>query len=62
MQRLLAAPVITHAVVSRFGVNFRNRATQFLGGSIRIASAPGASMTVTREFPNIKDRMHRSYQ
>ncbi len=62
MQRLPAAPVIRHAGVSGFGMIFCNRVTQFFRGSIRIASASGAGMTVTPEFPNFKDRTHRSYQ
>jgi two-component system response regulator PhcR len=62
MQRLLVAPVITNAGVSNFGMIFCNRVMQSFGGSIRIASASGAGTTVTLEFPNFKDRMHRSYQ
>ncbi|EIF34484.1 hypothetical protein BCh11DRAFT_02289 [Burkholderia sp. Ch1-1] len=62
MQSLLAALVITHAGVSGFGMIFCNRVTQFFRGSIRISSASGAGMTATLEFPNFKDRMHRSYQ
>lgn len=43
-------------------MNFYHRAMQSFGGSIGIASASGAGMTGTLEFPNFKDRMHRSYQ
>lgn len=62
MQRLLAAPVIAHAGVGGFGMIFCNRVVQSFGGSIRIASAPGAGTTVTLARPNLKNRMHRSYQ
>ncbi|MFD1560937.1 ATP-binding protein [Paraburkholderia silviterrae] len=41
---------------------FCNRVMQSFGGTIRIASASRAGTTVTLEFPNFKDRMHRSYQ
>lgn len=62
MQRLLVDPVITNAGVSGFGMIFCNRVMQSFGGSIRIASASGAGTTVTLEFQNFKDRMHRSFQ
>jgi two-component system response regulator PhcR len=62
MQRLLVDPVSTNAGVSGFGMIFRNRVMQSFGGSNRIASASGAGTTVTLEFPNFKDRIHRSYQ
>ncbi|WP_408139267.1 ATP-binding protein [Paraburkholderia strydomiana] len=60
MQRLLVAPVITTAGMSGFGMIFCNRVMQSFGKSIRIAS--GADRTVTLEFPNFKNRMHRSDQ
>ncbi|WP_425497759.1 ATP-binding protein [Paraburkholderia ultramafica] len=62
IQRLLVDPVITNAGVSGFGMIFYNRVMQSSGESIRIASASGAGTTVTLEFQNFKDRMHRSYQ
>ncbi|WP_338117831.1 ATP-binding protein [Paraburkholderia silviterrae] len=62
MQRLQAAPVTTNAAVSGVGMIFCNRVMQSFGGTIRIASASRAGTTVTLEFPNFKDRMHRSYQ
>jgi two-component system response regulator PhcR len=51
MQRLLVDPVFTNAGVSGFGMIFCNRVMQSFGGSIRIASASGAGMTMTLEFP-----------
>jgi two-component system response regulator PhcR len=62
MQRLLVAPVITTAGMSGFGMIFCNRVMQSFGKSIRIASGSGADRTVTLEFPNFKNRMHRSDQ
>lgn len=62
MRRLLVDPMSTNAGVSDFGKIFCNRVMQSFGGSIRIASASGAGTTVTPEFPNFKDRIHRSYQ
>ncbi|CAE6731701.1 hypothetical protein R69927_01851 [Paraburkholderia domus] len=62
MQCLLVDPVITNAGVSGFGMIFCNRVMQSFGESVRIASASGAGMAMTLEFPNFKDRMHRSYQ
>jgi two-component system response regulator PhcR len=46
--------------MSGFGMIFCNRVMQSFGKSIRIAS--GADRTVTLEFPNFKNRMHRSDQ
>jgi two-component system, response regulator PhcR len=60
MQRLLIDPISTNAEVSGIGMIFCNRVMQSFGG--RIASASGAGTTVTLEFPNFKDRIHRSYQ
>jgi two-component system, response regulator PhcR len=62
MQRLLIDLISTNADVSGFGKIFCNRVMQSFGGSVRIASASGAGTTVTLEFPNFKDRIHRSYQ
>ena len=62
MPCLLVDPVIANAGVSGFGMIFRNRVMQSFGGRIRIASASGDGTTVTLEFPNFEDRMHRSYQ
>jgi two-component system response regulator PhcR len=62
MQLAGGDPVIRNAGVSGLPMIFCNRVMQSFGGSIRIASASGAGMTVTLEFPNFKDRMHRSYQ
>lgn len=62
MGRLLVDPVTTHASAggSGMGMIFCNRVMQSFGGGIRIASAPGAGTTVTLDFPNFKNRMHRS--
>ncbi|MFM0057789.1 ATP-binding protein [Paraburkholderia phytofirmans] len=60
MQRLRVGPVITSAGVSGCCMIFCNRVMQSFGGRIRIVSASGAGMTVTLEFPNLKDRI-RSY-
>jgi len=64
MERLLVDPVTTHASAggSGLGMIFCNRVMQSFGGGIRIASASGAGTTVTLDFPNFKDRMHRSYR
>ncbi|CAB3638041.1 hypothetical protein LMG27174_00277 [Paraburkholderia rhynchosiae] len=61
MHRLLVEPAIANAGVSGFGMIFCYRVMQSFGG-IRIASPCGAGTTVTLEFPNLKGRMHRSYQ
>ncbi len=62
MDRLLVDPVTTHAGAggSGLGMIFCNRVMQSFGGGIRIASASGAGTTVTLDFPNFKNRMHRS--
>ena len=62
MDRLLVDPVTTHASAggSGMGMIFCNRVMQSFGGGIRIASASGAGTTVTLDFPNFKNRMHRS--
>lgn len=62
MGRLLVDPVTTHASAggSGMGMIFCNRVMQSFGGGIRIASASGAGTTVTLDFPNFKNRMHRS--
>jgi len=62
MDRLLVDPVTTHAAAggSGMGMIFCNRVMQSFGGGIRIASASGAGTTVTLDFPNFKNRMHRS--
>ncbi len=62
MERLLVDPVTTHAGDggNGLGMIFCNRVMQSFGGGIRIASASGAGTTVTLEFPNMKNRMHRS--
>ena len=62
MDRLLVDPVTTHASAggNGMGMIFCNRVMQSFGGGIRIASAPGAGTTVTLDFPNFKNRMHRS--
>ncbi|WP_149137431.1 hybrid sensor histidine kinase/response regulator [Cupriavidus campinensis] len=62
MDRLLVDPVTTHAAAggSGMGMIFCNRVMQSFGGGIRIASATGAGTTVTLDFPNFKNRMHRS--
>ncbi|QET00663.1 MULTISPECIES: hybrid sensor histidine kinase/response regulator [Cupriavidus] len=62
MERLLVDPVTTHAGAggSGLGMIFCNRVMQSFGGGIRIASASGAGTTVTLDFPNFKNRMHRS--
>ncbi|RZT41158.1 hybrid sensor histidine kinase/response regulator [Cupriavidus agavae] len=62
MERLLVDPVTTHAAAggSGMGMIFCNRIMQSFGGGIRIASASGAGTTVTLDFPNFKNRMHRS--
>ena len=51
MQRLLIDLISTNADRSGFGKIFCNRVMQSFGGSIRIASASGAGMTMTLEFP-----------
>ncbi|AXF16785.1 hypothetical protein [Paraburkholderia caledonica] len=60
-QRLPVDPVITKTGASRFGMIFRNRVAQ-LFGDIGITSAVGGGTAATLESPNLKDRMHRSYQ
>nr|WP_315596314.1 hybrid sensor histidine kinase/response regulator [uncultured Cupriavidus sp.] len=62
MDRLLVDPVTTHASAggSGMGMIFCNRVMQSFGGGIRIVSASGAGTTVTLDFPNFKNRMHRS--
>ncbi|KWR75648.1 hybrid sensor histidine kinase/response regulator [Cupriavidus sp. IDO] len=62
MDRLLVDPVTTHASAggSGLGMIFCNRVMQSFGGAIRIASASGAGTTVTLDFPNTRNRMHRS--
>ena len=45
---------------SGMGMIFCNRVMQSFGGGIRIASTSGAGTTVTLDFPNFKNRMHRS--
>ncbi|WP_423196069.1 MULTISPECIES: ATP-binding protein [unclassified Cupriavidus] len=62
MERLLVDPVTTHAGAggSGLGMIFCNRVMQSFGGGIRIASASGVGTTVTLDFPNFKNRMHRS--
>ncbi|WP_454764927.1 response regulator [Cupriavidus campinensis] len=62
MDRLLVDPVTTHAAKggSGMGMIFCNRVMQSFGGGIRIASASGAGTTITLDFPNFKNRMHRS--
>lgn len=62
MDRLLVDPVTTHAAAggSGMGMIFCNRVMQSFGGGIRIASTSGAGTTVTLDFPNFKNRMHRS--
>lgn len=62
MDRLLVDPVTTHASAggSGMGMIFCNRVMQSFGGGIRIASASGTGTTVTLDFPNFKNRMHRS--
>lgn len=62
MDRLLVDPVTTYASAggSGLGMIFCNRVMQSFGGGIRIASASGAGTTVTLDFPNFKNRMHRS--
>jgi two-component system response regulator PhcR len=66
--RPLVDPVVTNACVIGIGIGigigviFRNRVMQSFGERIRIASASGAGTTVTLEFQNFKDRIHRSYQ
>lgn len=62
MDRLLVDPVTTYASAggSGMGMIFCNRVMQSFGGGIRIASASGAGTTVTLDFPNFKNRMHRS--
>jgi two-component system response regulator PhcR len=62
MARLLVDPVTTHADAggNGLGMIFCNRVMQSFGGGMRIASVPGTGTTVTLDFPNIKNRMHRS--
>jgi hypothetical protein len=60
-QRLPVDPVIAKTGASRFGMIFSNRVAQLVG-NIGIRSAVGGGTAATLESPNLKDRMHRSYQ
>ena len=62
MLRAPVGPVATNAGISGFGMIFCNRVMQSVGGYARTAAASGAGTTVTLEFPNFQDRMHRSDQ
>ncbi|XUW92692.1 ATP-binding protein [Burkholderia sp. M6-3] len=54
-------PVITKTGAGRFAMIFSNRVAQLVG-DIGITSAVGGGTAATLESPNLKDRMHRSYQ
>jgi two-component system, response regulator PhcR len=60
---LLTDPITTHAKSggNGLGLILCNRVMQSCGGGIRIESTPGGGTTVMLDFPQIKDKTHRSY-